>query len=251
MLCVCTELCVGACKVKLHISHIAGNDSVYYRWYFRPPNGTFMPLADGENNEITVTKPSKANHGYYLCQAYNYMGSIQSRIAELYVLRASTIRFSIMANISVDWFALDVDSDKDEGSGGQSINVTDYRIIQAALEAALNSSDIRVKLNTVINRPGGSQVQTEIFGVCGDCNLLNYSLDIIENGVMDLYDNFSSLVEYLNDEIVGSEFTVVASSSDVIRMRVVMAMAGNVSIKCPQTMRISDTHFFVCGEFTV
>ena len=221
---------------------------MYYRWFFRPPNGTFTPLADGEDNELTVIKPSKANHGYYLCQAYNHRGSIQSRIAELYVLRASTIRFSIMANISVDWFALDVDNDNDEGSGGQSINVTDYHIIQAALEAALNSSDIRVNLNSVVNRPGGSAVQTEIFGVCDDCNLLNYSLGTIENTVMDLYDNFSSLVEYLNNGIINSEFTVVASSSDVIRMRVVMATAGNVSIKCPWTMRTSDTHFFVCGE---
>ena len=224
---------------------------MYYRWYFRPPNGTFRRLADGESNEITVTKPSKANHGYYLCQAYNHRGSIQSRIAELFVLHASTIQFNIKASISVDWFALDVDGDKEEGSGGQSINVTDYRIIQAALEAALNSSDIRVKLDSVISRPGGSQVQVEIFSVCGDCNLLNYSLDTIENEVMNLYDNFSNLVEYLNDGIVNSEFTVVASSNDVIRMRVVMATAGNVSIMCPRTMRISNSHFFVCGKYTI
>lgn len=226
------------------------NDSVYYRWYFRPPNSTFIPLADGESNEITVDKPSKTDHGYYLCQAYNYRGSIQSRIAELHVLHASTIRFSIVANFSLNWFALDADNDTNAGSGQQSVNITDPRTIKIALESALNSSDLRVRLDHVVNRPGGSQVYAGIYAVCGNCDLLNYSLGTIQNKVMNLNDKFVDLVEYLNNGIINSDFTVVISSNDAVRMRVVMAMADNVSFSCPQTMGISNRHFFLCGKHT-
>ena len=228
--------------------HIVGNDLIYYRWYFRPPNGTFVPLEKGDSNELTVTKPSKANHGYYLCQAYNYMGSIESRVAELYVLRTSTIQLSIMADFSIDWFELEAEN---VGSGNQRINVTDSNVIQAALEAVLNSTNIAVKLGTVTNRPGGSEVEAEILSVCDDCNLLNNSLDTVNNEVMSLYSKFTNVVEHINVGINDSDFTIVSSNSSVIRMEIVMATAGNVSMECPQTMSISDEHFFVCGEYIV
>lgn len=232
------------------LCHIAGNDPVFYRWYFRPPNGTFTPLVDGEGSEITVNKPSKANHGYYLCQAYNYRGSIQSRAAKLYVLKASTMQFSFMANFSINWFALENDTDI-EGSGFQSINVTDRNIIMAALESALNSSNITIELDSVIDRPGGSQVEVRIFGICATCDLLNYSLANIENSVMNLSDELSRLVMYLNQGIINRQFIVAGSSDTYIRMQIVMATASNVSSSCPQTMSISRSHFFICGEYAL
>jgi len=225
------------------LSHIVGNDSVYYRWYFKPPNGTFIPLTDSEKNELIVKKPSMADHGYYLCQAYNYKGSAQSRIAKLYILRTSIVQLSVMANFSINWFALD--SNEDEGSGRQRINVTDCNIITSALESALNSSNIKIELISVDNRPGGSEVKTKIFGVCSRCNLLNRSLNATEYHVMNLFDEFSNLTEFLNHGIVNSEFDVRASS---IRMEVVMATAGKKSHSCPHTMSKSNNHNFICGE---
>ena len=197
-----------------------------------------------------MTKPSKPDHGYYLCQAYNYQGSIQSRIAELRVLRASAIWFSFMANFSLNWFALNTDDNNNtEGSGSyESVNVTDRQIIKAALESAYNSSNVTVKLDSVIDEPGGSQVKARIMSVCTGCDLVNYSLDNVENTVMELNEEFDSLVNYTNNGIISSQFVVAGSSNAYVRMQVVMAMAGNTSIDCPQTMSISDNHFFVCGE---
>ena len=230
--------------------HIVGNDLIYYRWYFRPPNGTFIPLEDEDNNELMVKNPSKANHGYYLCQAYNYMGSIQSRAAELYVLCTSITQLSFMANFSINWFEFDED-DQGQGSGNQRINITDCTVIQAALKAVLNSSNITVKLGHVINRPGGSEVEAEILSLCDDCNFLNYSLDTIKNKVMSLYSEFTNLVEHINVGLINSDFMIVSSNTSVIRMKIVMAAAENVSMECPQAMSIfrSGDHFFVCGEY--
>lgn len=197
-----------------------------------------------------MAKPSMADHGHYLCQAYNYWGSIQSRIAELYILRAATIQFSVMANFSLNWFALDVDGNNtSEGSGSQSVNVTDHYFIQAALELALNSSGIKVKIDRVIDRPGGSEVKAKIRSICTNCSLVNHSLDTIENEVMDLNDGFISLVHYINNGIINSEFVVAASNNTFVRMQVVMATApSNISVDCPQAMSTSDTHFFICGK---
>lgn len=232
-----------------YIFCIIGDDTVFYRWYFRPPNGTFTPIADGTNDEIIVTKPSKADHGYYLCQAYNYRGAIQSRIAELYVLQASAIWFSFTANFSLNWFALDTDENKTEGSGSyQSVNVTDRQFIKAALESVYNSSNVTVRIDNVIDEPGGSQVRARIMSICKGCDLVNYSLDAVENTVMELNEEFDSLVNYTNTDIINSLFVVAGSIDAYVRMQVVMAMAGNTSIDCPQTMSISDNHFFVCGE---
>ena len=239
---VYVELCLN------YIFCIIDDDTVFYRWYFRPPNGTFTPIADGVSNEIIVTKPSKADHGYYLCQAYNYQGSIQSRVAELYVLRASAIQFSIMANFSLNWFALITDDDKAEGSGSQSVNMTDQHLIKAALESVINSTNVTVKLDSVIDELGGSQVMARIMSVCTACDLVNYSLDTIENTVMELNEEFDDIVNYANNGITNNEFVVAGSNGTMVRMQVVMAMAGNISIDCPQMMSISDSHFFVCGE---
>ena len=195
-----------------------------------------------------MTKPSKADHGYYLCQAYNYQGSIQSRVAELYVLRASAIQFSIMANFSLNWFALVTDDDKTEGSGSQSVNVTDQRLIKAALELVINSTNVTVKLDSIIDEPGGSQVMARIISICTACNLVNYSLDTVEDTVMELNEEFDGIINHTNNGITNDEFVVAGSNSTLVRMQVAMAMAGNISIDCPRTMSISDSHFFVCGE---
>lgn len=176
------------------------------------------------------------------------MGSIQSKIAKLYVLRTSTVHFSVVVNFSLNWFALDADNNKNEGSGSQSVNVMDRHIIRAALESALNSSNITVKLDRVDGQ-GSSQVQATILSICTNCNLLNYSLDTIKIKTMDLYDELNSLVNYINNRIINSEFIVATSSDSFVRMQVTMAAAGNISINCPQTMSISESHFFVCGEY--
>ena len=153
-----------------------------------------------------------------------------------------------MANFSLNWFALVTDDDKAEGSGSQSVNMTDQSIIKATLESVFNSTNVTVKLDSVIDELGGSQVMARIISVCAACNLVNYSLDTVENTVMELNEEFDSIVNYTNNGITNSEFVAVGSN-DTFRMQVAMEMAGNISIDCPRTMSISDSHFFVCGEY--
>ena len=226
----------------------SGSHPVYYRWYHKPANGTYKRLEDAENNKLLLRKPEIADSGYYLCQAYNHEGSIQSIPAELVVLGTSTIQYSILASFSVMWFTIDDDNITD-GSGGDRVNITNYNIIESALETALNSSVIRVIVVDISTSVIGSEVRAEIFGICSNCNLINDSLGNIEDQIMTLQRKLDNLTDYIQQDITtNGDFIVASPGDEFIRMRITAANSSSVSMQCPPTMIISNSSFFICGE---
>jgi len=187
-----------------------------------------------------------ADSGYYLCQAYNHEGSIQSTPAELVVLGASTIQSRIIASFSVLWFTMN--DGTTEGSGYDRVNITDNSTIQSALETVLNSSLIRVVVVDVDTSVVASEITAEIFGICSNCNLVNDSLDTIEDEIMNWQQELYNLVEYIQQNIVNREFIVAASSEAFVRMRITAANSSDVIISCPPAMTISNNSFFICGK---
>ncbi|XP_065883706.1 uncharacterized protein [Dysidea avara] len=222
-----------------------GSHPVYYRWYHRPTNGTYEPLENVETNKLLITKPVMADSGYYLCQAYNHEGSIQSIPAELVVLGTSTIQSRILASFSVVWFTMD--EGNTEGSGGERVNITDYSTIESTLETVLNSSVIRVMVVDVNTSVVGSGIKAEIFGICSSCNLVNDSLDTVEDQIMTWQAELYSLVEYIQQDITNREFIVAAPSEGAfVRMRITAANSSGVLIECPPAMAVSNSSFFIC-----
>jgi len=189
-----------------------------------------------------------ADSGYYLCQAYNHEGSIQSIPAELVVLGTSTIQYSILASFSVVWFTIEDDNITD-GSGGDKVNITNYNTIESALETALNSSVIRVIVVDISTSVISSEIRAEIFGICSNCNLINDSLDNIEDQIMTLQRKLDNLVDYIQQDITtNGDFIVAAPGDEFIRMRITAANSSSVLMKCPPKMITSNSYFFICGE---
>jgi len=223
-----------------------GSHPVYYRWYYRPANDTYKPLQDAETNKLLITKPEMADSGYYLCQAYNHEGSIQSIPAKLVVLGTSTIQSSILASFSVVWFTMD--DTNTEGSGGNRVNITNYSTIESALQTVLNSSVIRVIVVDVKTSIVSSEISAEIFGICSNCNLVNESLDTIKDQIMALQKKLYDLVDNIQQGITNGEFIVAASGDEFVRMKIEAANSSGVLIECPLMMTISNSSPFVCGE---
>ena len=76
-----------------------------WRWYYRPSEEVEWKVIAGEQtNELLISKPQKQHEGLYMCEAFNYHGSIRSDPVSLTLLpfSVSQQQFHIEFSLSKD-----------------------------------------------------------------------------------------------------------------------------------------------------
>ena len=209
-----------------------------WRWYYRTSEEMEWTLIEGEEtNELLIPEPQKEHEGWYMCEAYNYHGSIRSEPVSLLLLPFS---------VSQHQYPLDFSITKDNGNSSCSSDELYNTVYQKLLEAkgsdttAVTGLSVRQvdAVNYDISLSLSSEnVTTRYLHLMSFAEIANAALP----KAVDLRSSVESVTQAFDQDSViiscqGAEFTVVPESVVVDKLTYV----------CPLGQEL-NSDYLLCG----
>ena len=234
-----------------------------FTWHFKPKsfdNG-FVTITDEVDNEYTIEFPQPEHEGMYYCSASNEQATIQSRIVELTVLRASavqmsqkfTLNFTLSDNETMnDSYFMDDDVDNND-------TLNNYYLVNEVLRNTTEQSFIDL-INSSFTLQSTTINDIEIM-IWDDDLIISFSL--ISNSIPypeTSLDDINQLVplallEWANvqrelEEWITSDNLTIESNEFIYTSDPLSVVTDIIQQICPSGREISLDNNFLCGKFS-
>jgi len=234
-----------------------------FTWHFKPKNSDskFLIIPDEVDNEYTIEFPQPDHEGMYYCSASNKQATIQSRIVELTVLRASTAQMSqkFTLNFTSSDNGTMGDSyfmDDDEVDRNDTLN--DYYLVHEELRNMTEQSFIDL-INSSFTLRSTTINDVDIMIWDDDLiisfSLISKSIPYPETSLDDINQLVPlALVEWGNvrrelEEWITSDNLTIDSNEFIYTSDPSSVVTGIVEQTCPSGREISLDNNFLCGKF--
>ena len=231
-----------------------------FTWHFKSKNSDndFVNITDEVDNEYTIEFPQPEHEGMYYCSASNEQATIQSRIVELTVLKASatqmsqkfTVNFTLNDNETMD------DSYFVDVANNDTMDYN-YYLVNEELRNTTEQSFIELINNSVtLQSTTIRDVEAMIFDdeliisfsfISNDIPYPETSLDDINQLVPLALVEWANVRQELEEWITGDNLTI-NSSGFIYTSDPSSVVIDIVQQTCPSGREISLANNFLCGK---
>lgn len=226
-----------------------------FTWHFKPKNsGDFMIVTGEVDNEYTIEFPQPEHEGMYYCSASNEQATIQSRIVELTVLKASATQMS--QKFTVNFTLNDNETifmDEDGPDYNDTMDVVNEELRNTTEESIIDliSNSVNLQSTTVCD----IEIMIPDDELMISFSLISKNVPYPETSLNDINQLVPlALVEWANvrrelEEWFSSDNLTINRSGSIYTSDPSSVVIDIVQQTCPSGREISLANNFLCGKY--